>query len=256
VSELPDRFFFVHVQKTAGTTLIKRLQRDFDEGAIYPNKSDGDIVACVISVEHLLARWRARGHEIRFVSGHFPLCTAELLGGGFKTLTVLREPVERTLSYLRHHRKVTPADRETPLEAIYDDSFRFHGLVHNHMVKMFSLTPEEMTAGVLTRTDFTRERLERAKERLATIDVVGLQENFDQFCRELTRRFGWSVDGLPRVNYTEPCEVSDTFRARIVEDNAMDVELYRFAERICKERGRSMDATSGTGAGDFALRGS
>ena len=40
------------------------------------------------------------------VTGHFPLCTTELLGGAFTTFTVLRDPVERTLSYLRHHRKI------------------------------------------------------------------------------------------------------------------------------------------------------
>jgi hypothetical protein len=245
VSEHPDRFFFVHVQKTAGTSLIKRLQRHFDEPEVYPNESDGDIVACVISVEHLLARWRARGHEIRLVSGHFPLCTTELLGGDFTTLTVVREPIERTLSYLRHHRKVTPADRDASLEAIYDDSFRFHGLVHNHMVKMFSLTLEEMTDGALTRVDFTEERLERAKERLAGINALGLQEHFEEFCADLSRQFGRSLDTPRRMNITEPCEVSDAFRKRIAEDNAMDVELYRFAQRLYEQRTRSSASPGG-----------
>jgi hypothetical protein len=253
VSEHPNRFFFVHVQKTAGTSLIKRLQRHFEEPEIYPNESDGDIVACVISVEHLLSRWRARGHEIRLLSGHFPLCTAELLGGDFTTLTVLREPIERTLSYLRHHRKVTPADQDASLEAIYEDSFRFHGLVHNHMVKMFSLTLEEMSDGALTRADFTEERLERAKERLAGVDAMGLQEHFEEFCGHLTRRFGWPLDKPRRLNFTEPCDVSDEFRARIAEDNAMDVELYQFAKRIYEQRARS-SAASGGSSGAFALK--
>ena len=47
------------------------------------------------------------------------------------------------------------------------------------MTKMLSLTPEEMDDGVLTRVEFTPERLERAKERLTEVDVVGLQEEFD-----------------------------------------------------------------------------
>ena len=80
-----------------------------------------------------------RGDEIRVVTGHFPLCTTELLGAQFITLTILRDPVERTLSALRHHREKTPADSERSLEEIYEDPFRFE-LVHNHMVKMFSLS--------------------------------------------------------------------------------------------------------------------
>jgi Sulfotransferase family len=246
-----DRFFFVHVQKTAGTSLIKRLAHTFGQAGVYPNKTDGEIVSCVISVEHLLSRWRARNDEIRVVSGHFPLCTTELLGADFTTLTLLREPVERTLSYLRHHRVLTPAERDRPLEAIYDDSFRFHGLVHNHMVKMFSLTPAEMTGGMLTRVDFTPERLERAKERLAGIDAIGLQEDFDEFCVELTRRFGWRLGEPLHANRTEHFEVSDAFRARIAEDNAMDVELYEFAKRI-RERRRAQATASNGPAGGFA----
>ncbi len=187
MSSRPRRYFFVHLQKTAGTSLIKRIRRHFPERAVYPHASDGDIVACVISVEHLLARWQARADEIEVVSGHFPLCTTELLGGDFTTLTVLRDPLERTLSYLRHHRLRTPADRHMPLEQVYEDQFRFDGLIHNHMTKMLSLLPEEMDAGALTRVEFTSERLERAKARLEKVDAVGVQEQLDTFCEQLTR---------------------------------------------------------------------
>jgi hypothetical protein len=233
----PQRFFFVHVQKTAGTTLNKRMQRHFGRTAIYPDRDvDGEIVASVISVEHLLSRWRARRDEIRVVTGHFPLCTTEMLGGEFTTLTLLREPIERTLSYLRHHRVITEADREKSLEDIYSDTFRFHGLVHNHMVKMFSLTPSEMTDGVLTRVDFSRDRLERAKQRLATVDVVGLQEGLENFCEELTERFGWRLGDPVHTNRTDATDASEAFRSRIAEDNAMDIELYDFARRLCEQR--------------------
>jgi hypothetical protein len=239
-SSVSDRFFFVHVQKTAGTALNKRLQRHFGRSAVYPDRRvDGDIVTSVISVEHLLARWKSRGGQIRVVTGHFPLCTTELLGDGLTTLTLLREPVERTLSYLRHHRQLTPEDRDKPLEAIYADPFRFHGLVHNHMVKMFSLTADEMTDGVLTRVDFSRGRLERAKERLATVDVVGLQEQFDEFCGELTTRFDWNLGDPVYANRTDGSELfeaPEAFRARIAQDNQMDIELYEFAQRLCNER--------------------
>jgi Sulfotransferase family len=233
----PQRFFFVHVQKTAGTTLNKRMQRHFGRSAIYPDRNiDGEIVASVISVEHLLSRWQARGEEIKVVTGHFPLCTAELLGGEFTTLTLLREPIERTLSYLRHHRLMTEEDREKSLQEIYSDTFRFHGLVHNHMVKMFSLTPSEMTDGVLTRVEFSRDRLERAKERLATVDVVGLQEGFEDFCQELTGRFGWRLGGPVHSNRTDATEASEAFRSRIAEDNVMDIQLYDFARQLCEQR--------------------
>ncbi|MGH8984203.1 MAG: hypothetical protein ACRDY6_10070 [Acidimicrobiia bacterium] len=231
-----ERFFFVHVQKAAGTSLVFRLRRHFGRAAIYPPEADKGDVAAVISVEHLLARWRTDAATTRVVTGHFPLCTTELLGGGFTTLTVLREPVARTLSYLRHHKQLTPEDRDRSLEEIYDDPLRFHGLIHNHMVKMFSLTADEMTGGVLTRVDFTPDRLERAKENLAAVDVVGVQERFDELCSDLTSQFGWNLGASTHVNRTEPVDVPESFCRRIAEDNAMDVELHAFAHTLCDGR--------------------
>ena len=206
----PDvlRFFFVHVQKTAGTALLKRMKEFFGETAIYPDPSDGKLPDAILVWEHLAERFVARRDEIRVITGHFPLAVSELLDADFTTLTVLRDPVERTLSYLRHHRVLLQEDRDTPLERIYEDPFRFQGLVHNHMVKMFALTPETMTAGALTPVQFERHHLELAIERLRTVDVVGVQERFEEFCAELERRFGWDLGPPLFANRTTPFEVT------------------------------------------------
>ena len=231
------RIFLVHLQKTAGTTLTRRIRRQFaDPCAVYPCDSDGDNVARVISVEHLRCVWERRREEIDVVTGHFPLCVTELLGADFATLTVLRRPLDRTVSYLRHHRRVTPQDADLSLEQVYDDEFRFHGLIHNHMTKMLSLLPEEMEEGVLTRVEFTPERLERAKRRLAGIDLVGVQEDFEGFWLRLAQRFDWQVeDHVPRKE-RPPTELSDELRERILADNAYDLELYEFARELIAER--------------------
>jgi hypothetical protein len=233
----PERFFFIHVQRTGGSSLRLRLQHHFGEAAVYPDPSDGeDEIAAVLAVEYLERRYRVRRNEIRVITGHFPLCTAQILGDEFTTLTVLREPVQRILSYLSHHRHWTPEDRTKSLEEIYSDPLRFHGLAHNHMVKMFSLTPEEMTRSALSRVEFTPDRLERAKQRIASVDALGLVERFDEFCDELERRFGWDLGPSQRVNESDRFEVPDAFRAQIAEDNAMDIELYEFARRLYGER--------------------
>ena len=230
------RYFFCHLQKTGGTSLLMRLRRHFGGRAVYPTYGDGGPVVRVMSVPHLLSTWERRGSEIALVTGHFPLCTTELLGGGFTTLTVLREPVERTLSFLRHHRRLHPADRDNTLERIYEGRKRFHAMVENHMVKMLSLGADEMTRGMLTRVEFSPERLSRAKERLAAVDAVGLQEDLEGFCGELERRFSFTLGGRVEVNQSPPTIVSDAFRARIAEENAADVELYEFARRLVASR--------------------
>jgi hypothetical protein len=224
----PPRFFFMHMQKTAGTALWRRLKQQFEPSAVYPGPGDGEPPQTVLSVDRLLERWQVRGDEIRIVTGHFPLCTIDLLDAPFTTITLLRDPVERTLSYLRHHRETTPADHDRSLEEIYDDPVRFE-LVHDHMLKMLSLTTDEMTDGVLTPVEFTRARLERGRASLEAIDVVGFQEDFETFCDQLTLRFGWNLGAPIFMNRSTPVDVSDAFRARIARDNALDIELYDFA---------------------------
>lgn len=232
------RWFFVHMQKTAGTTLYRRLHGHFGRAAVYPVRDDQRAFTASLDVDLLRRRLDEWGDRIRVVTGHFPLCVTELLGVPFTTMTVLREPVERTLSALRDLRERQPKFRGWPLERIYDDPIVFRCMIENHMVKMLAMRSDEMTDGALTAVTFEHRHLESAREALEErIDAWGVQEDFEAFCDELCRRYGWDL-GRPRVtNATTPMEADDAFRARIARDNELDVELYRHALGV--RRGRS-----------------
>jgi Sulfotransferase family len=225
------------MQKTGGVSLYMRMQRYFGEAAVYPNPSDGEIAVDTpqLMIPRLLERWAKRRDQIRAVAGHFPLCTLELLDAEFRTFTVLRDPVERTLSYLRHHRELTPADSERPLEEIYDEPRRFRHFIENHMVKMLSLRTEEMRpTAMLTIVDRDRSHLDSAKEALADMDAFGFQEDLEAFAQRLERLWGWRL-GPPRYkNTTTPAEVPDSLRRRIAEDNRLDMELYEYAQELAR----------------------
>lgn len=238
-----QRFFHVHLLKTAGMELYFRLRKQFGEHEIYPNITDGrfDREAPQVSLNHLRRRWADRKDEIRVIVGHYPYCSIEMLDAPFTTLTVLREPVERTLSYLRHHRENSPPDRDRSLEDIYDDPVRFKRMIENHMVKMLGLDRDEMTIDMFTETEFRPDHLERAKQNLALIDVVGVQEHFSDFCEELERRFGWNLGEPLHANRSEPEHVAQEFRARIAADNALDIELYEYAREIVAARSQKVD---------------
>jgi hypothetical protein len=243
------RWFFVHVHKAAGTSLLHRLRRQFAPDQIYPDESDvaaagdGDSalphLAPTLLVSHLMARYPLRRDRIAVVAGHFPLRTTEMLGDPFTTMTLVREPVDRILSSLRHHRAYTPADRDRPLEELYEDPIRFHGMLHNHLVKMFSLSPDEIRLGdgmMAHVRAFTPARLDDAKQRLAGVDVLGLHDRVDEMCGVLTERFGWRLGEDVHANTTEPVEVSASFRRRIAADNADDAELYEYARELWAQR--------------------
>lgn len=234
LTDPPRRLFIAHIQKTAGTALRDRLRATYPDEQIYPNHTDGpDARIAVISVQHLRDRWAERGDEIRLLTGHFPVRVIELIDAPFVTMTVLRDPVERTLSFLRHQaaRGQRGATEDTPLVEIYEDPFRFNAMIHNHMVRTLSLTPDEMLEGdgVLTTVAYTAERLDMAKSALDNLDLFGIQEHFDEFCDELSRRYGLDVGGSLRTNTTEPVDVPPGFADRIAEDNALDMDLYAYA---------------------------
>jgi hypothetical protein len=240
-----QRWFFVHMQKTAGTTLYKRLHQAFPPEAIYPTADDQRVHPASLDVDLLRRRFGERGGKLRVITGHFPLCSTELLGVPFVTITVLRDPVERTLSTLRRMRERDPVFRGKPLEEIYADPIKFHCLINNHMVKMLAITPDEMTDGALTALEFNATHLERAKRNLTErIDVWGVQEHFEELCDELTRRFGWDL-GPPRyTNRSQPHDIDDGLRVRIAQDNELDVELYRFALDLRQQHGRALEPTN------------
>ena len=235
----PQRFFFVHMLKTGGTAMFLRLRQQYGDEGVYPNDSDGDVmgVAPQIVTKTLAERWRVRGDDIRVIIGHLPLCTTELLGVPFTTLTMLREPVARTLSFLQFHQRIFPQDAELPLEALYEDPTRFAQLIHNHMTKMLSLTPDEMTADMLTPVDFTPARLARAKSNLERIDAVGTQDHLEEFCEAIDAAYGWNTALHVKHKGAGKPKVSRSFRRRIARDNADDIELYAHAVELVATRG-------------------
>ena len=231
------RFFFVHLQKTAGTALLRRLRHHFGAAAVYPRPDEQGTPRVVLDVDHLRHRLAALDGEIEVVTGHFPLAVTDLLPGRYVTFTVLRDPVERTLSFLRHQRDVEPRFAEASLEDIYEDPVSTGGLLTNHMVKMLSLTADEMTDGALTAVPVDDARLAAAARNLSgRIDVVGLQEHFEVFCRDLEASFGWDLGAPVFMNRTTSAEADAGLQERIRSDNGYDVRLYEHAVALWRDR--------------------
>ena len=71
--------------------------------------------------------------------------------------------------------------------------------------------------------------LVQARRNLERVDLLGLHDGYDDFLARLGRHMGWTFDRQIRVNRGSPIEVTPSFRRRIEEDNALDVELYEHA---------------------------
>lgn len=226
------RYFFLHLHKTAGTSLWRRLHTQFSDAELYPGVQDDSPRERTFATEYLRERYLDRRDEIRVVTGHFPLCTIELLGDDFRTFTVLRPPLERVTSVLRHHRDSRDPEDPVTFDEIYDMPVQ-QLLIRNHMTKMLTLDVHEMTDGALSDITIDHTRLEIAKQRLSEIDIVGLHDRFEAFCEALEDRFSWDLGKPVFINRSKsPSEVTPELARRIEDDNAIDQELYDFARGL------------------------
>jgi hypothetical protein len=244
----PRRVFYIHVMKTGGTTLLAHIRENLPADEVYPDP-DVDIAhdsSRPVMLRHLTLSYlrtipEERRQRIRVYAGHFPYVARELLGEGLTTLTILRDPVERTISLLRQWCRNRP-NLALSFEDAYELPEVFDRLVHNHQTKVFSMTTEDDPTGYMQVVDVDRERLALAKENLASVDIVGLTERYDDFLDLVTARFGWQVRREARMNAAPPDDVlpvSLALRQRIAEDNAIDLELYEHATQLVDERQRS-----------------
>jgi len=127
--------------------------------------------------------------------------------------------------------------KSTSLESIYEHPFIFASYIQNHQAKLFALTAEDKPQSYHQALDINEKRLDAARQSLEQVDVVGTHERYEQLLAELRRRFGWELPRIPNRNVTSSKEaVPASFRSRIAEDNAVDMEFFRYATCLCERR--------------------
>ena len=264
-SEVPHpRYFFIHVMKTAGRTLMRHFRGNLDLDEIYPYgkldiRYDGDVVDIRhnLEVARLLDLPEERVRRIRVYTGHYPYVVSELMVGEFIRLTILRDPVERTISLMRQFRRkdswADPNLRHSApmegltLEQVYESPVVYEPLILNHQTKIFSMTADDRFETYMDVIHVDDKRLAMAKENLAKVDFIGLTEQYDEFLDELATSTGWEILRQLRKNETPPEEigpVSESLRRRIAADNAIDIEFYEYAKELVESRRRRRSVIS------------
>ena len=251
------RYFFVHVMKTGGTTLAQQLKANFAPEEHYPNRAldiryEGANVDIGnhLTVANLIGLPEERRDRIRIYTGHWPYVACELLGEDFFTFTILRDPVERTISLLQQYARDAPwtnsanddADDADALEELYEHWLLYEPLIHNHQTKIFSMTAADGPKRYTQVIDVDESRLSRAKDNLAHVDVVGLTERYDDFLDELTDRTTLRIERGRAKNATPVSQarpVNDELRRRIRADNAIDLEFYEYAKDLVERRSQA-----------------
>lgn len=249
-----EQLYFLHIPKTAGTTFSAVLDAYFSAEEICPAQLWRDLVK--ISPDKL--------ERYLLLRGHFYYYVHRILPQPPRYLTLLRDPVERTLSHYQHirrdahhffHKKVQGQhglldfinDAETrPMIANFQTRALALDLDPVSMAASFDETALQASAleKALTTAmpvSMSVALLDKAKERLARFAFVGLTERFHESVLLLCATFGWHPpDRYAALNFAperlQRAQLSDATLAAIEEHTRLDAELYQFAQELFETR--------------------
>lgn len=224
--------FFVHLMKTGGSSFVASLRTTVGEDRMYPNRVDDDMAPAYTSIDLLRRLDADRRARIDVYCGHFPYIASQLVGEEVWTATVVRDPIARTISYLKHARRRNESFRDRSLEEIYDDPWKHPMLIRNYQSKLFSMTEDDTLETQLDVIDVDEARLAIAVAQLESVDVLGVHERYDDFVERVAKRGRWLLGPTPRLLASAGGDVPATLRDRIAEENEMDVRFYDHAVQL------------------------
>lgn len=244
-----EGFYFFHIPKTAGTSIYRFLESVFPPHEICP----GWLWDQIIRVPKLQLR------NYRLFRGHFYGYLEPYLGRPLKKFTVLRDPIERSISHYAHVRREPSHPFHAQARA---RSLREFCLANDtrHLIENFQaqclatlhLNPANVARN-MGENDLAAFQLETAIERmlylthdpqwllrasmasLELFEAVGTTEDFEASLASFCTLFGSSMQNAPRENVTPErpaaSELDDATIETIRDLVAVDATLHAHVRR-------------------------
>jgi Galactose-3-O-sulfotransferase/Prolyl oligopeptidase family len=223
-----EALIFLHIPKTAGTTLNRIVEWHYSAFSIYTI----DPYRIRATAERLKRLPEGRRRRFRVVRGHLYYGLHEFLPQGATYITMLREPVARFLSsyYFILRRPLHPLHRKLKKERLgVEDYLRLTPHRQNFQCQLI--------AGVKNGTGNDHHWLGMAKEhRSRSFSVVGICERFEESLMLMAKTFGWEVPFYEnqKVSKSRPM-VEPKLVDLIREHNRLDDELYEFGKKLFEQ---------------------
>jgi hypothetical protein len=228
---VPAVDIFVHIPKTAGTTLVRILHREYDElGYLWipPETRFEDAKRLVAD---------SSAEEFRLIHGHIPVGIHEALTRPARYFTLLRNPVDRALShyyYVKRH----------PEHRLYKEVVEKGMTLRDYVTS--GITGELANGQTALLAGHGRDApsgdlsiLRRAQENIeAKFAAVGLTEDFERSIVLFKLTLGWRKPLVyESANVSQDRPHVSTIPSKTIEaikaQSELDEALYRFArERL------------------------
>jgi len=251
-----DILYFLHIPKTAGTTLITILDNQFDFDSIY-QKHDW---------EQVLPNLPKDFSKCKLIRGHFGYGVYRILPRKPVYITFLRDPVEQTISDYEQSVRVPYVKNETIrqtfqnvnlAEIINDPNKKWRFTNNQTRWIALDLDPLSLTNSLdpISIEGFARlilpefrsssfpddKSLEIAKQRLSEFAFVGLTERFEDSLYLLCYTFGWRpIQNVLKQNVAPDRMHRDDLSKETIDAikkcTKQDTELYNYAQQLFEDR--------------------
>ena len=242
-----DQLCFIHIPKTAGSTLTHMMKQVYDIKDVSP----------YIAMEEIRKLEPGSLHQYRYIGAHMRCSIRNYLEQEPAFITFLRDPVKRVISHYRFSKMLGDTapfgpklDSNSTIET-YLQNKRFRFRVENQQTVYLGtdLLYENQPEGYNHYPIVTDEIYERAKETLESILFVGIQERFQESVNLLCRTLGWPAYREDRkINVTpgrvEDEPIPDHLLNEIRERNSYDIALYEFACELFDKRLKEISGNS------------
>lgn len=237
----PDPLIFTHMHKSGGTTLQAIVKRQYRSGTIYRlngRRDDADAF-CALPAE--------QRHQINLLAGHMYFGMHEYLRPGATYMTMLRDPVERVISFYFYVRRLKT--HYMWRFGFTEDTTLHEFLEQRRCIELDNFQTRNLCRDPGGHLPFGRLNPDMRDEALANLDryaAIGITEQFDNSLRILTHRFGWR-----NVSYEKQNVTSDRPRAEDIEPetlalirqiNEYDMLVYEKARGIFHRQLAEADA--------------
>ncbi len=230
-----ERFFFIHVPKTAGTSFRFMLYELFRQRVIYPNLCDINRNNGYESVKEFRNSPKEKFREVQLLMAHIPSAAIELMPPGTHSITFLREPMARAISDInfRANENISSINN---IEEIFEDNKYFF---FNLQTRLFASDTIFKCPIYFNYRLVDELALKKAKANLEKTAFLGITERFEDSIRLAEKRFGWKFKKLKHYNMAKKKMTKDLpgyIWNEIKENNQYDQELYRFALELFEKR--------------------
>ena len=237
MSAVRPTVIFLHITKTAGTTLARVAQQQYPSPTFLRSDHDFDAFEA-----RLASMADAEKRTIDCLFGHMAFGLHRWLPRPAVYVTMLREPIDRVIS---HYYYALHASDHPLHQRVVDERMTLQEYVESGILDELNDGQVRRLSGARDATipygAVPRELLDVAKCNLREhFTAVGLTESFDASLLLFSRALGWTDVHYVTLNVTphrpSRSRLPGQIRQLIERYNALDTELYEYARGMFREQ--------------------